>query len=153
LNNSNFNFFHLEIYRTAGYFVSLLKLDFQLSACALLLEFKQGPYYIETYSFILVLLGLPLSLAISLIGYRALRLESFKLASLFLACQLSMPLFVAYQFYQIYNFSHMAKINDYVIIYASMVLNAVVLSLKGILVYEAIVVIGNFDQGLKERGK
>lgn len=142
-----------DIYRQSGYFVSLLKLDFQLSTCALILEFKQGPFYIEAYSFVLVLVGLPLCLVTSLIGYRSVRLESLRSARLFLACQICMPVFICHQLYQIYNLPNVAKIDDYIVIYASMFVDAMVLVLKGVLVYETRVVAKNFDQGLKERGK
>jgi len=64
-----------------------------------------------------------------------------------------MPVFICHQLYKIYNLPNVAKIDDYIVIYASMVVDAMVLVLKGVLVYETRVVAKNFDQGLKERGK
>lgn len=139
------------IYRQAGYFISLLKLDCQLSICTVVLTFKQGPFYIESGQFILVSIAIPVCLAISIIGYKALRLESFRLTVIFVVAQFLTPIFICYQLYQIYDLPNVDKINDYVIIYASMVLDAMVIVAKGVLMFEMKMVLINFNKGLKER--
>lgn len=143
--------FFQYIYRQAGFYITLLKVDYQLSMFALVLEFRQGPFHINSYSAILISIGIPLLFAFSIIGYKALRLESCKLIIIFLASQIIMPLFIAYQVYQIYISAYEKKSNDYIIIYASMFIDAMCLITKGILIFETNFVRRNFNQGLKER--
>ena len=66
-----FSFGKKDIYRQSGFFVSLLKVDFQLALCVLLLEFRQGPHYVSHLSTTLVLVLLPVTLIIAIVGYKA----------------------------------------------------------------------------------
>ena len=61
----------LDIFRQAGFFMSLLKTDFQLSVCLLVLELNRGPYLDTIYSKAVLIIGAPICIAHLIIGYKA----------------------------------------------------------------------------------
>lgn len=143
--------FFQDIYRQSGYFVSLLKVDCQLSICAMLLEFRMGPHLIESYSIILMAIGIPICLVVSKLGYRAMRTESVRLTFCFFFGQMFIPMVIVYQFYQIYIIFNTPILTDYLIVYASLLFGGSCFISKGVLLYEAKMIVNNFNQGLKER--
>lgn len=143
-----------DIYRQSGYFVSLLKVDFQLTVCALIMEFREGPLDIHSLniqSIVLISLGIPFCLLFAIIGYKALRMESCKLTIIFTICHILIPIFVVYQIYEIYLLPGEKKAKNYIIIYSSLVFDAICLLSKGVLVIETHYITRNYNQGLKER--
>lgn len=69
--------FFQDIYRQSGYFVSLLKVDCQLSICVLLLEFREGLHSIASHSLVLIAVGIPICLIVSKLGYIAVMISYF----------------------------------------------------------------------------
>ena len=101
-------------------------MDFQLTVCALIMEFREGPLDIHSLniqSIVLISLGIPFCLLFAIIGYKAvkkgkffeylnlnflslyidfkLRMESCKLTIIFTICHILIPIFVVYQIYEV----------------------------------------------------